>query len=70
MNSGTKRSKLSTLPLTSISFLESSMSEARDCVVKLVDDHGCRAQCQSPGGICLRSGDERIAEARTNWLGK
>src|ERR1700730_8768817 len=28
------------LPLTSICFPESAMTDARDCVVKLVDDHG------------------------------
>jgi len=41
MNYNTKSRKLSVpLPLTSISFPESNMAEARDCVVKLVDDHG------------------------------
>ena len=40
MNSGTKRSKLSA-PSSYLDFpLESAMSEARDCVVELVDDHG------------------------------
>jgi hypothetical protein len=38
MNYVTKRSKLG-IP-SSISFPESGMSEARDCVVKLVDDYG------------------------------
>lgn len=40
MNYGTKRSKLSIPSSASISFPESDMSEARDCLVKLVDDHG------------------------------
>ena len=40
VNGVAKRSKLSIPSSTSISFPESDMSEARDCVVKLVDDHG------------------------------
>ena len=58
VNCGTKRSKLSILSSTSISFPESGMSEARDCVVKLVDDHGVehsvRVQVESVYEVALR----------------
>jgi hypothetical protein len=44
------------------------MSEERDCVVKLVDDHG--VEHESPGGTCLRSCVEGIEETYTSRLGR
>ena len=46
------------------------MPEERDCVVKLVDNHGVEHSVRVRAESVYEAAFERIAEARTNWLGE